>query len=84
MEEPPTTTFRVNGAAIRIRRIELGMNQADCAAAAGISSGYLRQLELGFKHRTRRPTYTALRTALQIEPTDSRLLSPTEDPPRKE
>lgn len=84
MERPPATTYLVNGAALRTRRKELGLSQADCAAEAGISSGYLRQLELGFKRKLRPPTYMALRTALQLEPTDRRLLAPTEDQTRKE
>lgn len=84
MERPPATTYLVNGAALRTRRKELGMHQAECAAQAGISSGYLRQLELGFRHTLRPPTYMALRTALQLTPEDERLLAPTEGPHRKE
>lgn len=83
MEQPPAT-YLVNGAALRTRREELGLNIAECAAKAGITRGYLNQLELGHRRRARPPTYMALRTALQLDPTDSRLLAPTEDPHRKE
>lgn len=84
MERPPTTTYLVNGAAIRTRRMELGMKIAECAAKAGISRAYLDQLELGHRRHPSPPTYHRLRTALRIEPTDRRLLAPSEDPPRKE
>lgn len=84
MEQPPATTYLVNGAAIRIRRKELGMDLVECAAKAGISRAYLNQLELGHRDRMKPPTYMALRTALQLEPTDRRLLAPAEDPHRKE
>jgi transcriptional regulator with XRE-family HTH domain len=84
MERPPATTYLVNGTAVRTRRKELGLKQVDCATRAGISSGYLRQLELGFRHTLRPPTYMALRTALQLTSTDRRLLAPSEEQHRKE
>ncbi|MFD9630151.1 helix-turn-helix domain-containing protein [Streptomyces violascens] len=84
MERPPATTYLVNGAALRTRRMELGMDLAECAAEAGISRPYLNQLELGHRRRLRPPTYSALRTALQLDPADHRLLAPPEDSTRKE
>lgn len=84
MEQPPATTYLVNGAAIRIRRMELGMKQPECAAIAGISRPYLSQLETGARRDMTPPTYMALRTALQLDPTDSRLLAPAESQHRKE
>ena len=79
MERPPATTYLVKGAAIRIRRKELGLSQAQCAAAAGISRPYLSQLETGVRQHATPPTYTALRTALQLACHDRRLLDPDED-----
>ncbi|MFE0039368.1 helix-turn-helix domain-containing protein [Streptomyces sp. NPDC059015] len=84
MEEPPATTYLVNGAAIRTRRKDLGIDLAECAAAAGISRPYLDQLELGHRRRMKPPTYHRLRTALRIEPSDRQLLAPPEEQQRKE
>jgi transcriptional regulator with XRE-family HTH domain len=83
MEQPPAT-YQVDGAAIRIRRMELGMTQAMCAEAAQISRPYLALIELGLRRDMRPPTYAGLRTALHIEPTDRRLLTPCEGQHRKE
>lgn len=80
MERPPAT-YRVNGAAIRTRRKELGMELAECAAVVGISRAYLDQLELGHRERPGPRIYAALRTALRV--TDDRLLA-SEDAPTKE
>lgn len=84
MEQPPATTYLVKGAALRERRKELGMNVTECAAEAGISRPYLTQLELGIRRHMKPPTYMALRTVLQIDPTDERLLALTESQQRKE
>lgn len=54
------------------------MSLAQCADAAGISKSYLTELEVGVKERMRPPKYAGLRTALQIQPADRRLLAPTE------
>ena len=83
MERPPATTYLVNGAAIRTRRMELGIDLAECAAATAISRAYLNQLELGLRRRMKPPTYHRLRTALRIEPDDRRLLI-AEERQRKE
>lgn len=80
----PQPTFQVDGAAIRIRRKDLGMSLAQCAVAAGISKSYLTELETGVKKRMRPPTYVGLRTALQIQPDDRRLLASAEGQHRKE
>lgn len=80
MERPPAT-YQVNGAAIRTRRKELGMDLNMCATAIGISRAYLDQLELGHRRRPRPPIYAALRTALRV--TDDSLLA-SEDQPSKE
>lgn len=76
MDRPPAT-FRVDGAAIRERRMELGMNQYQCADAASISRSYLAEIEAGHRKRMRPPKYAGLRTALHIQPDDRRLLVPT-------
>jgi len=84
MADTPATTYLVKGAAIRIRRMELGMTQSDCAARAGISRPYLSQLETGKRRDMAPHTYQALRTTLCIEPTDRRLLDQRGDQHRKE
>lgn len=83
MERPPAT-FQVDGAAIRTRRMDLGMTTYQCAAAARISRSYLCLIEGGHRFRLRPPTYAGLRTALQIETDDEQLLVPREGQHRKE
>jgi transcriptional regulator with XRE-family HTH domain len=83
MEEPPATTYLVKGAAIRTRRKELGMTQAECAAAARISRPYLSQLETRARQNLTPPTYKALRTALDVQLHDTRLLD-QQEPHRKD
>ncbi|MER5678632.1 helix-turn-helix transcriptional regulator [Mesorhizobium sp. B2-3-3] len=84
MEQPPATTYEVDGAEIRTRRKELGMSQAECAATARIARPYLSQIENGTRRHLRPPTYKALRTTLQLGPDDRRLLDQRGDQPRKE
>jgi transcriptional regulator with XRE-family HTH domain len=78
MHRPPTT-FEVDGAAIRELRMSRGEDIAALAARAGISRSYLSLLETGRRRHMRPPKYTALRTAMGIEPDDEQLLAPTED-----
>ncbi|MES9522391.1 helix-turn-helix domain-containing protein [Streptomyces capoamus] len=80
----PQPTFQVDGAAIRTRRMQLGLSQAQCARAARISRSYLTEIEAGLKEHMRPPTYAGLRTALQIQPDDPLLLAPPEEQHRKE
>lgn len=84
MEQPPATTYQVDGAEIRTRRKELGMSQAECAAKARIARPYLSQIETGTRQHLRPPTYMALRIALEVAPLNRRLLAPDEDQHRKE
>ncbi len=77
--ERPQPTYQVEGAAIRTRRKELGLSRDDCATRAGISGPYLSQLETGARRDMRPPTYQRLRTALQIQPDDTRLLAPPQE-----
>jgi transcriptional regulator with XRE-family HTH domain len=77
--ERPQPTIQVAGAAIRKRRKELGLSRDDCATRAGISGPYLSQLETGARRDMRPPTYKRLRTALQIQADDPRLLTPPEE-----
>ncbi|MFF8482398.1 helix-turn-helix domain-containing protein [Streptomyces antibioticus] len=83
--DAPQPTYQVVGAAIRTRRMTLGLTLRQCARQAGISHSYLSEIETGLKGDMRPPTYAALRTALQIQPNDRRLLLPTpEEQHRKE
>jgi transcriptional regulator with XRE-family HTH domain len=83
MDRPPAT-YQVEGAAIRTRRMELGMTQAMCAEAAGISRSYVAGIEAGHKEHMRPPKYAGLRTALQIQPGDKQLLTPQQEQHRKD
>lgn len=83
MDRPPAT-YQVDGAAIRERRMELGMTLRGCARAADMSHSYLSEIEAGLKEDMRPPTYAGLRTALQIQSDDRRLLITTEDQHGKE
>jgi transcriptional regulator with XRE-family HTH domain len=83
MDRPPAT-FQVDGAAIRTRRMHLGMTQDTCADAASISRSYLAEIEAGHRKRMRPPKYAGLRTALQIQRDDEQLLAPHQEQHRKE
>lgn len=83
MDRPPPT-YQVDGAAIRERRMQLGMTQVMCADAASISRSYLAEIEAGHRRRMRPPKYAGLRTALQIQPKDEQLLAPPAEEHRKE
>lgn len=74
--DAPQPTYQVDGAKIRNRRMELGLNLRQCARQAGISHSYLSEIETGLKWKLRPPTYAGLRTTLQIQPDDRRLLLP--------
>ena len=82
--ETPQPTYQVDGAEIRTRRKELGLTRDECATKAQISGPYLSQLENGTRREMRPPTYRRLRTALQIQQDDRRLLAPTEEQHRKD
>ncbi|MGW7001310.1 helix-turn-helix domain-containing protein [Streptomyces sp. NPDC054933] len=77
MHQP--ATYQVNGAALRIRRMNRGVEIAELAQAAGITPSYLSRVEVGTASGRMRPgTYTALRDYLKA--TDQDLLAPHEDP----
>ncbi|WP_060887610.1 helix-turn-helix domain-containing protein [Streptomyces caniscabiei] len=85
MDRPQPTEFQVDGAAIRKRRMEVGLTLRQCARQAGISHSYLSEIETGLKKDMRPPKYGGLRTALQLQQDDRRLLAPTpEDQHRKD
>lgn len=73
MPQPPPT-FEVDGAVIRHRRKELGLEMTDLAELTGISRRYLSHLENGTRTRMRPSRYKALRTALDADTQD--LLAP--------
>lgn len=75
----PQTTFEVDGAVIRELRMQRGEGIAALADRAGLSSSYLSQLETGVRRHMRPPKYTALRTAMGIDPGDTQLLVTSED-----
>lgn len=83
MHRPPAT-YRVEGTAIRARRMDLGLSQAECASRAGITRPYLSQLETGAREHMWPPTYKRLRTVLDVPAEDPRLLAPSEEQHRKE
>lgn len=75
--DAPQPTYQVDGAKIRNRRMQLGLTLRECARQAGISHSYLSEIETGLKGDMRPPTYAGLRTTLQIQADDRRLLLPT-------
>lgn len=77
--ERPQPTIPVDGAAIRTRRMELGLTQGQLAKRARLSRPYVTQLENGNRSDMRPPTYTRLRYALRIQTADRRLLAATEE-----
>ncbi|NUO43708.1 MAG: helix-turn-helix transcriptional regulator [Streptomyces sp.] len=83
MHRPPTT-YQVDGAAIRTRRMDLGLTQSECAAQAGITREYLSQLETGARRDMRPPTYQRLRSALKSKRSDRLLLTPSKEQQREE
>jgi transcriptional regulator with XRE-family HTH domain len=64
--------------------MELGLTQAQLAELAGVSRPYVTQLETGDRSGMRPPTYKRLRTALEIQLQDRRLLAPPEEQHRKD
>lgn len=75
MHQPPTT-FQVDGAAIRTKRMQAGLEARQLADTVGITASYLRKLETGTRKHLRPGKYIRLRAALDA--TDSELLAPTE------
>jgi len=74
----PRSTYEVDGAAIRKARMARGIQMADLARTARITSSYLSRLETGVRRQMRPPTYQALRTALGIATDDNQLLADSE------
>lgn len=74
--EQPRSTFHVQGAAIRARRMDMGLEVSALAAMAGISRRYLSHLEIGTREHMKPSRYVALRKALKATDTDL-LVSPT-------
>ncbi|MGW1127496.1 helix-turn-helix domain-containing protein [Streptomyces sp. NPDC002526] len=72
-------TYEVDGAAIRELRMSQGIQIADLARSAHISRSYLTRLETGVRRHMRPPAYVALRAALGVHPTDTKLLARSED-----
>lgn len=81
MEAPPNT-FEVQGAQIRKRRMEMGMEAHELAAKARISRRYLNHLENGTRTKMRPSRYADLRTALGVP--DEYLLAPPRSDPEQE
>lgn len=79
MHQP--ATFEVDGAAIRTKRMQAGIEVQVLADAIGITASYLRKLETGARKHMRPGPYVRLRAALNATDDDF-LLAPTEDPPQ--
>lgn len=77
MQQTPTT-FQVDGAAIRTKRMQAGIEVQQLANQIGCTASYLRKLETGTRTRMRPGKYVRLRAALTA--TDTDLLAPIEDP----
>ncbi|MFJ4418216.1 helix-turn-helix domain-containing protein [Streptomyces sp. NPDC088925] len=77
MHQPPTT-FHVDGAVIRRRRMAAGVGLPDLAKRAGISRRYLSHIENGTRSHMGPALYLRLRTALGA--TENELLVTEESP----
>ncbi|MGW7053061.1 helix-turn-helix domain-containing protein [Streptomyces sp. NPDC054887] len=69
-----STTFEVDGAAIRTKRMQAGLEAQQLADQIGCTASYLRKLETGTRTRMRPGKYVRLRAALKA--TDEDLLAP--------
>ena len=74
MEQPPPTTYQVNGAEIRKARMEAGLGTEEAAERAGISRPYLNHLETGYRTRLSPGRYKRLRNSLGFAENEDRLL----------
>ncbi|MFC8272318.1 helix-turn-helix domain-containing protein [Streptomyces sp. NPDC057271] len=66
----PGATFQVDGAAIRKKRMQAGIETEQLAEAVGITANYLNKLERGARRRLRPSKYVRLRAALNATDTD--------------
>lgn len=71
-----TTTYEVNGFAIRELRKRTGFGVAELAAAAGVQRAYIAKIELGHSRRVSPKVFNALLSALTIEDRRSILANP--------
>ncbi|MFE7485558.1 helix-turn-helix domain-containing protein [Streptomyces sp. NPDC057552] len=71
----PQPTFEVDGAVIRHRRMQMGLEMSELAERVGISRRYLSHLENGTRTRMRPRRYAALCKQLNAS-TDDLLASP--------
>jgi transcriptional regulator with XRE-family HTH domain len=77
MHQP--ATFEVNGAAIRTKRMQAGIEAQVLADAIGITASYLRKLETGARKHMRPGLYVPLRAALNASDNEL-LLAPHRGP----
>ncbi|MFI7890962.1 helix-turn-helix domain-containing protein [Streptomyces sp. CACIS-1.16CA] len=78
----PQPTFEVDGAEIRHRRMQMGLEMTELAERVGISRRYLSHLENGTRTRMRPRRYAALCKQLDARTED--LLAPQGTQPLKE
>jgi transcriptional regulator with XRE-family HTH domain len=75
-------TFAVDGAAIRTKRMQAGIEVQQLAEAIGCSASYLRKLETGSRTHMGPGKYVRLRAALRAS--DADLLAPHRGPEGRE
>lgn len=73
---PATTTFEVNGYAIRELRKRSGLGVAELAAQIGVQRAYVAKIELGHSRRVSPKVFTGLLVALSIEDRKAILANP--------
>lgn len=73
---PATTTYEVNGFALRELRKRSGLGVADLAAQVGVQRPYIAKIELGHSRRVSPKVFNALLAALVIEDRRALLANP--------
>lgn len=75
---PTTTTYEVNGFALREIRMRSGLAVAELAAQAGVQRPYIAKIELGHSTRVSPKVFNALLAVLTIGDRRALLANPHE------
>lgn len=75
-----SASVEINAAKLRELRQDMGLTQLDLAARSGLTGPYISQLETGQRKRASPPAFVRLCDALNIAPTNRRVLRRTSLP----
>lgn len=74
---PPTNSpFEVNGYAVRVIRVLLGIDVKDLADSLDVDVSYVRRIELGTRSRLSGPVFNGLCRALALQDRRAILVNP--------